>query len=322
MNGSGNESGARRAPGEGDSPSSRETPLHGSTAREHEAEFRFYEELNDFLAPHRRKRAIVYRFRGSPSVKDAIEAQGVPHAEVDLIIVARREGETDADRDREPGSRAEGSRLAPSPDRVASPERSRSVGFDYRLRPGDRVAVYPVFESLDITPITRLQDRPLRRTRFILDVHLGKLARLLRLLGFDTAYDNRWDDRAIVRRAQAEHRVILTRDRRLLMIGSVTHGYWIRSDDPEEQARAVLRRFDLRGQTRLFTRCPVCNGSVAPVAKAEIEELLEPKTRLYYQEFRRCAECGRIYWAGSHHGEIRRRMERILADSPEEPASG
>ena len=117
------------------------------------AEFRFYEELNDFLAPALRKRAFVYAFDGTPSVKDAIEAIGVPHTEVDLVLV---DGE--------------------------------SVDFTRRLAGDERVAVYPVFECLDISPVTRLRARPLRRLRFVLDARLGKLARSLRMLGFDTCY--------------------------------------------------------------------------------------------------------------------------------------
>ncbi|MBP6874591.1 MAG: Mut7-C ubiquitin/RNAse domain-containing protein [Candidatus Eisenbacteria bacterium] len=246
-------------------------------AREHEAEFRFYEELNDFLPPERRRRAIAYSFSGSPSIKDAIEALGVPHTEVDLIIA-----------------------------------NGASAGFGYRLQPGDRIAVYPVFESFDIAPITRLQDRPLRRTRFILDVHLGTLARLLRWLGFDALYENHWTDREIVRLSTSEQRAILTRDRGLLMIASVTHGYWVRSSDPDEQAREVLVRFDLAHQAHPFTRCPACNAPIETVAKEEVLERLEPKTKQYYEEFRRCAGCGRVYWKGSHFEKIRARLERIL----------
>ena len=127
------------------------------------AEFRFYEELNDFLPPEKRKRAFDYRFDGTPSIKDAVEAVGVPHTEIDVIL-------------------ADG----------------RSVGFDYRLRGGERVAVYPMFEALDVSPLVRLRPQPLRSTRFVVDVHLGALARHLRLIGFDTVWRNNLDDREIV----------------------------------------------------------------------------------------------------------------------------
>ena len=242
------------------------------------AQFRFYEELNDFLPQYQRKQDIAYTFNEHPAIKDPIEALGVPHTEVDLIVV-----------------------------------NGRSVGFDYRLQDGDRVAVYPTFESLDITPIVRLRPQPLRKTAFVLDGHLGTLARLLRLLGFDALYRNNFEDRDIIRVALSEHRIILTRDRWLLRAKEVTHGYWLHSDDPEEQAREVLRRFDLTGCIQLFQRCPVCNGVLYSVSKTEVLAQLEPLTREHYEEFWRCDACGKIYWRGTHYPRISRKLERILS---------
>src|SRR5947199_2006143 len=165
-----------------------------------EAEFRFYEELNDFLPPALRKRAFAYAFQGTPAVKDAIEAIGVPHTEVDVVLV---DGE--------------------------------SVDFGRRLTGGERVAVYPVFERFDVAPVLRLRARPLRRTRFVLDVHLGKLARNLRLFGFDALYRTDYDDATIIRLSLDELRIILTRDRGVLKHTAVTHGYWVRSTVPRQQ---------------------------------------------------------------------------------------
>ena len=243
------------------------------------AQFRFYEELNDFLPQHQRKQDIAYTFNEHPAIKDPIEALGVPHTEVDLIIV-----------------------------------NGRSVGFDYRLQDGDRVAVYPMFESLDITPIVRLRPDPLRKTAFVLDGHLGKLARLLRLLGFDVLYRNDFDDHEIIRLAVNEHRIILTRDRWLLRVKAVTHGYCLHSMDPEAQARDVLRRFDLAGRVQLLQRCPLCNGALQSVPKAEILTQLEPLTRQHYEEFWRCADCEKIYWRGAHYPRLSRKLDRILKD--------
>ncbi|QSA97537.1 Mut7-C ubiquitin/RNAse domain-containing protein [Methylococcus sp. EFPC2] len=240
-------------------------------SREHAAEFRFYEELNDFLPPDRRKKTVDYRFDGHPGIKDPIEALGVPHTEVDLIVV-----------------------------------NGESVGFDYRLQAGDRVAVYPVFESFDITPLVRLREHPLRRTAFVLDVNLGKLARRLRLLGFDALYNNRYHDAEIVDIAVREKRIVLTRDRRLLFAKRISHGYWVRSVHADEQTGEVLRRFDLYGQIRPFFRCLACNGLLAPVEKAEVLDRLEPKTRLYYEHFYRCSDCAKVYWEGSHVENMRR----------------
>lgn len=183
------------------------------------ASFRFYEELNDFLDPADRGKLVAYRFDGVPAIKDPIETLGVPHSEVDLILVD-----------------------------------GASVGFDYRLRNQDRVAVYPVFESFDITSLQRLRANPLRVTRFVVDVNLGKLARRLRMLGFDTVYGNRLEDRQIVDIARRDRRIILTRDRRLLFRKAVTHGYWVRSDDPGTQLMEVVERLDLAAQASPLRR--------------------------------------------------------------------
>lgn len=236
------------------------------------AEFRFYEELNDFLRPAQRKQTLCYEFAGRPAIKDPIEALGVPHTEVDLIIV-----------------------------------NGASVGFDHPLQSGDRVAVYPMFESFDISPLVKLRERPLRNTAFVVDVNLGKLARRLRMLGFDALYDNRYGDAQIADIAAAERRIVLTRDRRLLFAKRITHGYWLRSVQPGEQVREVLDRCDLWRQIRPLRRCIACNGWLEAVTKADILEQLQPKTRLYYENFFRCRECGRIYWAGSHVADMRGR---------------
>jgi len=243
----------------------------------HTAFFRFYAELNDFLPEGSRKRTVPYTFFGSPAVKDAIEAIGVPHVEVDLVIA-----------------------------------NGRSVDFSYRLRDGDRIAVYPVFETLDIAPLVRLQGRPLRNPSFITDVHLGKLTRLLRLLGFDTAHGPDLDDAGIVKRALSEGRIILTRDRELLKRRAITHGYWVRSSDPIEQAREVVRRFDLAGRVERFARCTKCNGSIVPVAKEEVRERIPPRTAAWLDEYYRCQGCGKIYWQGTHYPRLQGIIDSIL----------
>ena len=203
---------------------------------------------------------------------------GVPHPEVDLIVV-----------------------------------NGESVGFDYGLRPGDRVAVYPVFESFDITPVVKLREAPLRKTAFVVDVNLGRLARKLRLLGFDTLYSNAYADEEIVGIAAEQRRIVLTRDRRLLHAKVVTHGYWVRSVRVGEQVAEVVRRFDLAGQVKPFSRCAECNGEIEPVAKEEVADRLEPKTKLYYDRFYRCRSCGKIYWEGTHVGKIRQRLGSLLS---------
>lgn len=243
----------------------------------HKAYFRFYEELNDFLRPEQRRQTLAYRFQGRPGIKDPIEALGVPHTEVELIMV-----------------------------------HGESVGFDYRLRDGDRVAVYPVFESLDVSSLVRLRDAPLRRTAFVVDVNLGRLARYLRLCGFDTLYRNDYRDRDVARISAAEHRIALTRDRRLLHHSDISHGYWVRATEPREQLQEVLQRFDLHNQVRPFRRCLDCNGRVSPVDKQSVIDRLEPLTRKHYEEFYQCHDCGKIYWRGSHYEHMLRRFDTIL----------
>ena len=233
------------------------------------AQFRFYEELNDLLPSNKMKVTFDYQFSGSPSIKDAIEAIGIPHTEVDLILA-----------------------------------NGNSVGFEYQLKPGDFVSVYPVFESLDISEVSQVRAKPLRTTKFILDVHLGKLAWRLRMLGFDTLYRNDYEDHEIVTLATAEKRIILTRDRGLLKNQAVTHGYWIRSPKTTDQIIEVLRRFDVFGQTQPFSRCMVCNGTIGPIPTAQIAEHLLPNTNRYFDEFNACGDCGKIYWKGSHHKKM------------------
>jgi len=242
----------------------------------HHAEFRFYEELNDFLSPARRKRDFTYTFHGRPAVKDAIEALGVPHPEVDLILV-----------------------------------NGASVDFGHPLGDGDRVSVYPVFESLDIARATRLRPRPLREPRFILDVHLGRLARHLRLLGFDTRYANDAADAAIAAAAARERRIVLTRDRGLLKHSAVTRGYWVRATAPRAQAAEVIRRFQLEARIRPFTRCLECNGVLRAVDKAAVADRLPPRARRLHDTFAECPGCRRLYWPGSHHRRLAEFVKQI-----------
>ncbi len=233
------------------------------------AEFRFYEELNDFLPPEKRKVAFDYPFDGTPSIKDAVEAVGVPHTEIDVIL-------------------ADG----------------RSVGFDYRLHGGERVAVYPMFEAMDVAPLVRLRPTPLRTTRFIVDVHLGALARHLRLIGFDTVWRNDLGRSEIVDIALRQRRIILTRDRGMLRLSRVTHGYWPRATDSLAQLEEVVRALELGTQLRPYTRCLECNGALAPVAASDVAALVPPYIASTQTQFTRCDGCGRVYWAGSHRPQL------------------
>jgi uncharacterized protein with PIN domain len=254
--------------------SSRPAPDHD----EGYVDLRIYAELNDFVAPELRGGVMRRPFRPHQTVKDVIEAAGVPHTEVDLVLV-----------------------------------NGEPVGFSHRPTVGDRIAAYPVFETLDIGPVNRLRPQPLRDVRFVVDVHLGRLARLLRLLGFDTRWSNDIDDETLAAIGEAEHRVVLTRDRGLLKRRRVTHGLFVHAELPVEQASEVVRRLDLAGRLAPFTRCLRCGGQLASVDKAEVADRLEPLTRRHFDVFRRCRSCGQIYWRGSHHARLAQVVERIRA---------
>jgi uncharacterized protein with PIN domain len=238
-----------------------------------EAVFRFYEELNDFLPAPLRRKDLRQTFGGSPTVKDVVEAIGVPHTEIDLILV---DGE--------------------------------SVDFSRRLKGGERVAVYPVFERLDIRPAVRLRPEPLRRPRFLLDVHLARLARYLRMAGFDSQTPDDSDDGAIVEQSLREESTVLTRDRGLLKRARLERGYWLRASKPRDQLIEVIRAFQLEREIRPFSRCLVCNSTVRPVKSECVVGHLPPRVLLTQGQFTRCVGCGRIYWPGSHF----RRMQRFL----------
>jgi uncharacterized protein len=244
---------------------------------EYTAEFRFYAELNDFLSAAQRQQTLPYRFSGHPAIKDPIEVFGVPHTEVELIVV-----------------------------------NGRAVVFNYQLQTGDRVAVYPVFKNLDINAVSKLREKIVCKPRFIVDVNLGKLAKRLRLLGFDCLYRNDYKDVEVANISASEQRVVLTRDRRLLYAKQISHGYWVRAVDIDIQVAEVLHRFDLYDSIQPFARCLMCNGVLNPVAKADILARLEPKTKLYYDIFYQCSDCQRVYWEGSHIDDMRQRYATFL----------
>ncbi|MBF6424854.1 Mut7-C ubiquitin/RNAse domain-containing protein [Nocardia cyriacigeorgica] len=237
-------------------------------------ELRVYAELNDFLPPQSRYRMLWRPVRPHQTVKDVVEAAWVPHTEIDLLLV-----------------------------------NGESVDFGHRPRPGDRLAVYPVFETLDIGALTRVRPRPLRDPRFLVDVNLGGLARLMRLMGLDIRCEFAADDAELARISAAEHRILLTRDRGLLARRIVTHGVFVRADRPEDQIVEVITRLDLADRLAPLTRCVRCGGLLAEVDKSEVADRLQPLTLRYYDTFRQCRGCGRVYWAGTHQ----RRLDDLIA---------
>jgi uncharacterized protein with PIN domain len=237
---------------------------------------KFQGDLPFFLGSKTRRETVERTLREKTSVKDVIESCGVPHPEVDLILV-----------DGQP------------------------VDFRHTLRAEADVDVYPVGLSCTHFEKHRLQVPSIKR--FIVDGHLGTLTRNLRLLGFDIAYDPQAQDRQLLSVMETERRALLTRDRRLLMHAVVQTGYCPRSQNAHEQTIEVIRRFDLFDSIAPFTRCLRCNAPLQKVAKSDVIEKLEPLTKIYYEQFRRCTGCDQIYWAGSHFSKLQTRLEGIRA---------
>ena len=240
------------------------------------ARFRFYGALNDFLPAERRKTDASYTFWGRPAVKDAIEAQGIPHPEVDLILVD-----------------------------------TRPVRFGYTLQDGDRVSVYPTSRQAGVPDGALRPPRP-EPPRFVCDVHLGRLARSLRMLGLDVRYQNDADDPALAEVADAETRILLTRDIELLKRSRVTHGAFVRAEDPDRQFAEMVVRFNLGDYADPLTRCLRCNDPLQPVAKENVVDDLPAKVRRLYDQFYRCPECDQVYWNGSHVDQMRQTIQRVL----------
>jgi uncharacterized protein with PIN domain len=226
------------------------------------ASFRFYAELNDFVAPARRGRESTARCARDASVKHMIEALGVPHTEAALILV-----------------------------------NGEPTGFDRPLVEGDRVAVYPAFAALDpgCVPL-----RPPPPERFVADAHLGGLTRLLRMAGFDTLYRNDYRDEELAALAAEGARVLLTRDRELLKRREIVHGCYMHALQPARQFREIVERLRLRDRLRPFTRCLACNAPLRAADKAAVADLLPPAVRAQQEHFTACDRCGRVYWPGSH----------------------
>ena len=245
----------------------------------HRAYFRFYEELNDFLPPVKRKKKFTHEFIDRTSVKDMIESLGVPHTEIDLILV-----------------------------------NGLSVSFNYIVQDKDDISVYPVFESLDITNLQKLRPAPLRIPKFILDVHLGRLAKYMRILGFDTLYKNDYTNDEIVITSLKEKRTILTKDRGILKRKEVTHGYWVRNTDPNKQIKEIIGRFDLKNSIKEFTLCLECNSPLKPILKEKVIDSLPQKVRTRQNEFFICGNCNKIFWKGTHYDKMLRLVNKITKE--------
>ncbi len=245
--------------------------------RQNYAYFRFYGSLNDFLPSSKKQQNFTHLVRGNPSIKDTIEALGVPHPEVELILA-----------------------------------NAQSVDFSYSLQDGDHFSVYPHFTSLPLGSLQLLRPH-WSLTRFVLDVHLGKLAAYLRLLGFDAWYRNDCDDEELAIISDSEQRILLTRDRGLLKRKIVTYGYWVRAINPIQQSREVLQRYALWEKIQPFQRCLRCNGKLVSVDYDEVSARLPTKTRRYYRKFYLCQRCQQVYWQGAHYSDLQKLLDKITS---------
>ena len=218
---------------------------------------------------------IEYRLQRRASIKDIVESLGIPHTEIGAIRVDGRE-----------------------------------TDFGFITEPGQRIRVNEIKPPFDVTRPSKLRPAPLPAVRFIVDVNVGRLAALLRLTGFDTAYGNRLDDRHIAALAHDDNRVVLTKDRALLKRSKIVFGRLVRAVRPEDQLTETLQFFGLAGPYNLFSRCLRCNRKLTPVAKAAILHRLEPKTKKYFTSFKTCPDCNRIYWRGSHCDAMVAKLEK------------
>ncbi|MDP4204916.1 MAG: Mut7-C RNAse domain-containing protein [Bacteroidota bacterium] len=243
--------------------------------------FRFYAELNDFLRIERRQEVFDYPFHGPLTIREAIESLGIPHTNVDLVLV-----------------------------------NGQPVDFTRKLRNNDFISVYPVFETFDISDISKIRRSPLRIPRFVVDAHLGKLAKYLRIMGFDSLYRNDYRDDEIRFIASLQHRIILTRDKELLMSKKVNHGYYVRSVVFKEQVVEVLNKFDLYSGIKPLSRCIICNHKLHKVSVASLSDKINPEIGSSFDEFFKCRNCKKIYWKGSHYKRMSQYIEQFLLYNP------
>lgn len=242
--------------------------------------FCFYQELNYFLPRNQRNVEITHVFADRASIKDMIESLGVPHPEVACIQV-----------------------------------NGKYIDFSYIVEDGDKINVYPVSLKKSLKPSVSVLPEPLKVARFVLDVHLGKLANSLRLLGFDTLYLNDYDDEELSIISSTQERILLTRDKGLLMRSIVSHGYYVRHTNPQKQIVEILQRYDLFQSVSPFSRCIRCNGLLNSVPKSAIFDKIPENVKMQRYEFYHCEDCEQVYWKGSHYEKLQQFIEEVLTSN-------
>jgi len=237
----------------------------------------FEGHLNDFLSHSEQFKAIQRTMQLPSSIKDIIEAQGIPHTEVNVITA-----------------------------------NERSVDFTYHITQGDVIRVFPYNIEPLISPLIHLIPPNLVVPRFILDTHLGKLASYLRMLGFDTIYQNNLEDVRLAEISFREDRIVLSRDLGLLKRKIITRGAFIHSTVPRQQLIEIITRYQLVDKIDPLKRCIQCNGIIEPIPKVRIKLLISEKTLRYYDEFFICSVCNQIYWKGSHYDHMQDFIKQII----------
>jgi uncharacterized protein len=240
---------------------------------------RFYEELNDPLPPRNRKTETALRVDAGKTVKQVIESCNVPLSSVDLILV-------------------NGGSVSPS----------------HIVLDGDRISVYPMFERMDIASVSRVRKTPLRNLKFICDAPLDKLARYLRLLGFDTLHENDDHTGRIHEIADKQKRVILTRNEKLLEDKRVNRGFLVRPADPWLQAKAVVSGLDLKSRIAPLSRCLKCNSRMRAVGKDNLREKTNANLPGHDGGFLECLSCKKVYRRGPGHESLVKKIRHMLSD--------
>lgn len=233
-----------------------------------------FEKTFEFFLPRKVGHArVLCPLNRKASVKDIVESYGVPHTEIGSLVF---EGQ--------------------------------SVDFSFVCPTGGVLSVGTIEAPFDACSPSFLRPHPVDAIRFIADVNVMRLGRLMILAGFDVCCSASYADAQIADIAEQENRIVLTRDTRLLMRKKITFARRIRAEDPYAQLMETLSFFGLKGAVSFFTRCTRCNTLLQPVTKASVLPLLEPKTRRYYNEFFQCHRCGQVYWPGSHRDHILKKI--------------
>lgn len=229
-----------------------------------------------FLKRKDKKPILSYDLNRTSTIKDIIESFGVPHTEIGHILSDDRE-----------------------------------IDFSHRPNGSKLIQIRHVDAPFNVLKPTLLRKQPLKKIRFIVDVNVGRLSQLLRLIGLDTEYIPEASDETIAEISHQENRIVLTKDRGLLKRKKITYGRFVRAIHPEQQLKEIVCFFGLKGPFNTFSRCLRCNSDILNVEKEAILDRLEPKTKRYYSDFRICRSCNQIYWQGSHYEKLIAMLKNI-----------